>query len=166
MSVPTTWIRRHDASSFGDYPGLPLCWQPFLLCPLALGGPISTQHDTALKLAGSALEKKAIDPVVLYVEPLLGYCSHFLIVGGSNSRQVRAIAGHVLSEAKKMGVTPLSSEGRSNGKWVLLDFGDVVVHVFDQDQRGFYDLEGLWADAEVVEIPGVEPRHPAAQAWV
>jgi ribosome-associated protein len=120
----------------------------------------------ALTLAGLALEKKAIDPVVLYVEPLLGYCSHFLIVGGSNSRQVRAIASHVLAEAKAAGMNPIGSEGRGHGKWILLDFGDVVVHVFDQDQRGFYDLEGLWADAEVVEIPGVEPRHPAQQAWV
>lgn len=111
-------------------------------------------HDIATTLAGYALEKKAVDPVILFVEPLLSYCGHFVIVSATNSRQVRAIANHVAVRMKDEGVMPLSTEGTQSGKWVLIDFGDVVFHVFEKDMRGFYDLDGLWSDAERIEIPG------------
>ena len=119
-------------------------------------------HDIATTLAAYALEKKAIDPVILFVEPLLAYCGHFVIVSASNSRQVRAIANHVAVRMKEQGVQPLSMEGQQSGKWVLIDFGDVVFHVFDRDMRGFYDLDGLWADAERVPVPGHQPEQQAA----
>ena len=118
-------------------------------------------HDIATTVATYALEKKAINPVILFVEPLLAYCSHFVIVTASNSRQVRAIANHVSVRMKADGMMPLSSEGTQSGKWVLIDFGDVVFHVFDAEMRGFYDLDGLWTDAERIDVPGHVTREQA-----
>jgi ribosome-associated protein len=102
---------------------------------------------------------------VLFVEPLLSYCSHFVICNGTNTRQVRAIANHVVGKLKaEHGVSALSIEGLQIGRWVLIDFGDVVLHVFDQKLRGFYDLDSLWADAERVEVPGYVDQ--PQRAWL
>jgi ribosome silencing factor RsfS/YbeB/iojap len=95
-----------------------------------------------------------MNPVILDVEALVSYCGHFLLLTGSNSRQVRAIANYLQVQGKNtLGLKVLSVEGMDNGRWVLIDFGDVVVHVFDKDMRGFYNLDGLWADAPRVEAP-------------
>jgi len=76
-------------------------------------------------------------------------------VNGTNTRQVRAIASHVVGKLKQEhGVRALSMEGQQQGRWILIDFGDVVLHVFDEKLRGFYDLDGLWADADRIEVPG------------
>lgn len=125
---------------------------------------ILTPHDLATTLASYALEKKATDPAVLFVEPLLAYCSHFVIVNGSNTRQVRAIASHIVGKVKsEHAVKVLSVEGMQQGRWILVDFGDVVLHVFDEKLRGFYDLDGLWEDADRVDVPGyVDQRQ---RAW-
>jgi ribosome-associated protein len=115
---------------------------------------VDLSKNPAVALCELALEKKALDPVILDVEELISYCSHFLLVSGTNGRQVRAIAQHLQAHGKKeLGLKTLSIEGMQNGRWVLIDFGDVVVHVFDKDMRGFYDLDGLWADAPRVEVP-------------
>lgn len=115
---------------------------------------VDLSKNPAIALCELALEKKAQDPVILDVEELVSYCSHFLLVSGTNSRQVRAIAQHLQAQGKKeLGLKTLSIEGMENGRWVLIDFGDVVVHVFDKDMRGFYDLDGLWADAPRVDAP-------------
>ena len=115
---------------------------------------VDLSKNPAVALCEMALEKKALDPVILDVEELISYCGHFLLVSGTNSRQVRAIAQHLQAQGKKeLGLKTLSIEGMENGRWVLIDFGDVVVHVFDKDMRGFYDLDGLWADAPRVEVP-------------
>lgn len=103
---------------------------------------------------------------MLHVGPLVHYCGHFVIVNGTSGRQVRAIAQHLKETAKEMGLTPLSTEGQATGKWMILDLGDVVIHVFDAKSRGFYDLESLWGDAEAVPVPGVVrgPQFPQATA--
>ncbi|MFT5582993.1 MAG: ribosome-associated protein [Cognaticolwellia sp.] len=134
-------------------------WQP-------TPGEVLLNHDQAIALALASLEKKAQDPVVLHVGPLVHYCGHFVIVNGGSGRQVRAITQHLKDTAKEMGITPLSTEGQNTAKWMILDLGDVVIHVFDAKSRGFYDLESLWADAEVVPVPGVEraPQFPQATA--
>lgn len=134
-------------------------WQP-------TPGEVLLNHDTAIALAIASLEKKAQDPVVLHVGPLVHYCGHFVIVNGTSGRQVRAIAQHLKDTAKEMGITPLSTEGQNTAKWMILDLGDVVIHIFDAKSRGFYDLESLWADAEVIPVPGVEraPQFPQAMA--
>ena len=115
---------------------------------------VDLSKNPAVALCELALEKKALEPVILDVEELVSYCSHFLLVSGTNSRQVRAIAQHLQAQGKKeLGLKTLSIEGMENGRWVLIDFGDVVVHVFDKDMRGFYNLDGLWADAPRVAAP-------------
>ena len=97
--------------------------------------------------ASAASSKKAIDPVVLEVGDVLGITDYFVITSGSNPRQVRTIAEEVerqISEAG--GPKPLRTEGLDDLRWVLLDYGDFVVHVFLDDARHYYELERLWSD--------------------
>lgn len=91
---------------------------------------------------------------------LVQYTDYFLLCSASNRRQVLAIADAVLERAKELGVETRGAEGRESGRWVLVDLGMVVVHIFDETYRGFYNLDGLWSDAprlEVPEPPEVEP---------
>jgi len=107
---------------------------------------------TAVMAARAAQEKKAEDVVVLDLRGVSGY-TDFLVVGsGTSDRQIESIAESVEKELKSQGHRVVGSEGQRGGRWVLLDFGDVVVHVFHEQERGHYDLEGLWADAPRVEI--------------
>jgi ribosome-associated protein len=107
---------------------------------------------TAVTAARAALEKKAESVVVLDLRGVSGYTDYLVIGGGSSDRQVEAIAEGVEKELKTLGHRLVGSEGQRGGRWVLLDFGDVVVHVFHQEEREHYDLEGLWADAPRVQI--------------
>ena len=128
--------------------------------------PIQTPIELARIAARIAQEKKAEDLVLLELERKVSYCDFFLICSGRNRRQVRAIAESLSSSFKKeLGLAPLSTEGMESGRWVLLDFGDIVVHVFEEPLRGFYDLEGLWQDAPRVELPDfAAPETQAASA--
>jgi ribosome-associated protein len=93
-------------------------------------------------------EKLGMDPVVLEMTELLGVVDYFVITAGRMDRQVRTIAEEVERVAKlRCGRGPTRIEGLSDARWVLLDFGDVVVHVFDEDTRTYYDLEHLWSVA-------------------
>lgn len=104
-------------------------------------------------LTEAALEKKAVSPVILNVEGMASYADYFLIASGSSTRQVQAVADFLERKAREHGVHALSVEGQSSGKWVLLDFGSVVVHSFYEPVREFYDLEGLWVDAPRLPLP-------------
>ena len=101
----------------------------------------------ARRIAELAADKKALDVVVLDVRGKTSYADYFVIASGESERQVAAMADHVAEELKKEGERPIGTEGQQTGQWVLLDFGDVVAHLFYADIRTFYDLEGLWADA-------------------
>ncbi|MCB9682468.1 MAG: ribosome silencing factor [Alphaproteobacteria bacterium] len=102
----------------------------------------------------TALDKKALDPAVLAVADVVGYADYFVIVSARNARQVRAIADEVRQVIKhKHGRLPVGVEGLETCRWVLVDYGDVVLHVFQEGTRGFYDLEGLWADAPRLPVP-------------
>lgn len=96
---------------------------------------------------GRVLERQAIDPVLLDVRGLCGYTDYLLILGGRSPRQVRAIAEAVLRGLREDGFRPYGQEGIDEARWVLLDYSDVVLHIFLEDLRDFYDLESLWADA-------------------
>ena len=128
--------------------------------------PIQTPIELARIAARIAQEKKAEDLVLLELERKVSYCDFFLICSGRNRRQVRSIAESLSTSFKKeLGLAPLSTEGMESGRWVLLDFGDIVVHVFEEPLRGFYDLEGLWQDAPRVELPDFNaPETQAASA--
>jgi len=130
---------------------------PRWLCAAAdppLEAALTHPHDLSLTVARLAQQKKAEELVILDVEGRVSYCDRFVICNGTNRRQVRAIAEAVILEMKQLlGRPPLSVEGMSACRWVLVDFGDVILHVFDRDLRGFYDLDGLWADATRVDVP-------------
>jgi len=108
--------------------------------------------DKALLSANIILERKATDPVLFEVGRLTSITDYFLIASGTSSRQVQAIAQHLERRMKEEGFTPSGKEGERDGHWILLDYGDVVVHLFYQPVREFYDLEGLWFEAPRVEI--------------
>jgi ribosome-associated protein len=95
----------------------------------------------------ATLGKKAFGHMVLDVRSLTSVADVFILCSGRSNRQVSAIAEFVQTELKTRGKTPLSVEGQGEGQWVLLDYGHVVIHVFYDPIRRFYDLEGLWADA-------------------
>ena len=99
----------------------------------------------------AALGKKAIGLVILDVRELTSIADVFIICSGNSNRQVSAIAEHILVDLKKQGVKPLSVEGIKEGHWVLLDYGHVIIHIFYEPVRDFYDLEGLWVDAEKIK---------------
>jgi ribosome-associated protein len=96
----------------------------------------------------AVLGKKAESVVVLDVRGLTSIADAFIICSGRSNRQVSAVADHVERYLKKEGIRPLSIEGRKEGHWVLMDYGQVIIHVFYTETRTFYDLEGLWVDAK------------------
>jgi ribosome-associated protein len=99
--------------------------------------------------AGAASAKKGEDPVILAVGPILVITDAFVVTSGANPRQVRTIAEEIELQIKLAGgPAPLRIEGLDDARWVLMDYGDFVVHVFLDDVRQFYELERLWADAE------------------
>jgi len=107
---------------------------------------------TAVAAARAAQEKKAEEVAVIDLRGVSGYADFLVICSGQSDRQLEAIADSVEQELAAQGRRAFGSEGQRGGRWVLLDFGDVVVHVFHREERGHYDLEGLWADAPRVEL--------------
>lgn len=101
----------------------------------------------AQAIAKIADDKKALDIVVLDLKKLSAFTDYFVICSGASDRQVKTIAGAIEGELKKKDVRVLGVEGYQTGHWVLVDFGDVVAHVFYDDERQYYQLEKLWADA-------------------
>ncbi len=101
-------------------------------------------------------ERKALDPVLFEVGKLSFMTDYFLIASGNSSRQVQSIVRHVTKRLKEEGFRPYGIEGLQEGHWVLIDYGDVVVHIFYQPVREFYDLESLW-----IEAPRVSPSEEA-----
>lgn len=100
----------------------------------------------------AALGRKAMDLVVLDVRHVTDVADVFVICSGRSNRQVSAIAEFIETELKKAGIKSISVEGVKDGQWVLIDYGHVVIHVFYDPVRRFYDLESLWADAERIDI--------------
>jgi len=109
------------------------------------------------------LDKKALDVQVLHVAPLTSLADYLVIGSAESDRQTRAIADSVADVLAHAGQRPLSLEGTTSGQWVLIDFGDVVAHVFKQDTRSHYALERLWSDAQQIPVPG-EASAPIATA--
>jgi len=95
----------------------------------------------------AALGRKAIDLVMLDVRELTSVADVFIICSGRSNRQVTAIADHIQRDLKNYEIRPLNVEGKKEGLWVLLDYGHVIIHIFHEPVRRFYDLEGLWIDA-------------------
>lgn len=105
---------------------------------------------TALRAAS---DKKALDTVVLDLREIASFTDYFIITSGTNVRQVQAIADEVVEQLKKQGTRAARIEGYNTAEWVLVDYGDFIVHVFEDKSRKFYDLERLWRDAVRVNVP-------------
>ena len=109
--------------------------------------------EVALVAAAAIDDKKGLDVVLLDVSELLVVTDIFVIASGTSNRHVRTLADDAEGKLKEdLARQPLRREGREHSKWVLLDYGDMVVHVFDQETRDYYQLERLWADAPVIEF--------------
>jgi ribosome-associated protein len=100
----------------------------------------------------AVLRMKALNVVVLDLHGLASFADTFIVCSGRSHRQVSAIAESVQQDLKAKGIKPLGIEGLREGHWVLMDYGDVLIHVFYEPVRIFYDLEGLWSDAKRVEL--------------
>ncbi len=111
----------------------------------------------------AVLGKKAYDVVALDVRELTSIADLFIICNGRSSRQVTAIADFIQDELKTHGIRPLSTEGEKEGQWVLLDYGHIVIHVFYESVRRFYDLEGLWADAKRIRTESMDAQADAGE---
>jgi len=110
-----------------------------------------TSRETLAMLAQAAVDFKGEDVVALDVRELSGYTDYFLIVSGRSSRHVQGLASAIDEKVSRKRLKEAKVEGLSEGQWVLLDFNDVVVHIFYREVRKFYDLEGLWHDAPRLE---------------
>jgi len=120
--------------------------------------------ETALRIAAAALDKKAMQVEIIDVRGKVDYADYVVIMSGRSDRQVNAIAQGVQETLKKEhGQRCYGVEGLPQGQWVLMDFGDVIVHVFHQDTRGYYDLESLWIDAARVEVD--QPSYPELEVY-
>jgi ribosome-associated protein len=107
-----------------------------------------SEFDERLRRAVSAAaEKKALEPTILDLRGISSFTDFFVIVTGANRRQVQAISDEIAEQLKRNGTPAARVEGYQNAEWVLIDFGDFVVHVFDEKARRFYDLERLWREA-------------------
>ena len=134
--------------------------------------PMADRPKTTEGLEGAqralqlALEKKAVDPVLLDVRDLCSFCNYQLVVSGRSDRQVDAITDGIIAGLKLDDLRPLGAEAARSGQWSLLDYGDFVVHVFLHSAREHYDLEGLWNDAPRIplEVPP-DARLPAGETY-
>ena len=108
----------------------------------------------------AVLARKAIQVVILDVHELTSVADVFIICSGRSNRQVTAMADFIQQDLKKNGKKPLNVEGIKEGHWVLMDYGDVIIHIFYESLRKFYDLEGLWIDARRLSAePFAEKEH-------
>ena len=111
------------------------------------------QSKEMARLACDALEdKKAIDIKVIDIEKITTLADYFIITSGSNRSQVQAMADNVEEMLTKAGYEPKQIEGTRNSSWILMDYGDLIIHVFDEENRLFYDLERIWRDGKVLEM--------------
>ena len=119
--------------------------------------PLNIDADEEWQVAiEAAASRKAENPVVLQIGAVSSFTDHFLLLTGTNQRQTQAIADAIEAALKQRGVRAIGIEGRQTGEWILMDYGDFVVHVFSPEKREFYDLERLWKSAPRL------PLHEAA----
>jgi len=114
--------------------------------------PLSTR-DKAVRIAGWLHDKQAKDIVALDVAAVNPVCEAMIVASAANVRQAKALADHVLKCCSERGLPYLGMEGYALGQWVLLDLNDVMVHIFQEDVRPFYNLEGLWSEGHPIPLP-------------
>jgi ribosome-associated protein len=107
-----------------------------------------------------ALAKKAKNTIVLELKDLAVFTDYFVICSGESTTQVKAIAEYIETEFARNAIKPLSIEGLRYAHWVLMDYGDVIVHIFEEETRTYYELEKLWLDAPRIALDEEERTHP------
>lgn len=112
----------------------------------------SERVQRAIPIASAALDKKAQELVALDVHEVTSVADTFILVTGTSDRHARSIADAVIERMRAEGEKPLGIEGYDEGRWVLIDLGDVIVHVFQAEARATYDLERLWSDAPPLDL--------------
>ena len=124
----------------------------------------ATDHATELIqiAAAAAVDKLALQVIAFDVSVQLAITDAFLLASASNERQVNAIVDEIEDKLREAGAKPIRREGQREGRWVLLDYGEIVVHVQHEDERQFYALERLWRDCPSIPVP--QPGPPAADA--
>lgn len=120
-----------------------------------------TERDFAAYLAQKSFEKKAENVVILDLEGRSPVADHFLIVSGTSDRQVMAIAEHLAQMGRQIGQRPINIEGMQDGRWAVIDFGGIIVHVFLDYLREYYSLESLWKDAPRTRVRDASLPTPA-----
>jgi len=106
--------------------------------------------EIALMAAESADDRKAIDIEVLDVHELTVIADYFIICSGNSETQVKAIANGIERDLSEADIEPQKIAGKSESRWILMDYADIIIHIFHKDEREFYELERLWADAEKI----------------
>ncbi len=106
----------------------------------------------AEQIAEAAWDRKALDLKIMDVRKLVSYADYFVICSGRSDRQVQAIAQNITDELREYGFRPLGVEGQAHGMWVLMDYGDIIVHIFHLSEREEYGLEQIWKDAPRIDI--------------
>lgn len=129
--------------------------------PVVAADPDHPIQSKALLCAKAAIDKRGENVKILDLSEISGFTDYFVIASGTSDRQVQSMAESILDALAEVGRKPVSVEGLSEGRWVLMDFGDVVVHLFLDALREYYDLEGLWTEAPRVKVPS-EFYGPAA----
>lgn len=114
--------------------------------------PRPESRDLAVACARIARESKARDIVVIDVSRHLGIADYFVIATGRSSKHVKGVADEIDRAARALRVTRIGSAGLEEGRWALCDYGDVVVHVFDEEARAYYEIDALWSDAPRVNV--------------
>ena len=117
--------------------------------------PSYTPQQKALIAQEALVDHRAVEPVVLDMREVTPITDYFLICHGTSSVHIQGLAEAVREAFQERGLRPFGAEGEKEGRWVLLDYGDVVVHVFSEEDRAFYDLERLWSDAPPVTASGI-----------
>ena len=110
-----------------------------------------TSKEIAKKAYDYLDEKKAVDIKIIDISKISIIADYFIIAGGTNARQVKALADNVEEKLAKEEVFPKHIEGYQNAGWILMDYADVIIHIFNQEDRLFYDLERIWTDGQIIE---------------
>ena len=120
----------------------------------------ANERENSLKLARIAIaaleDKKAVDIRMIDISDVSVLADYFIIAGGTNRMQIQALADEVTKQLELAGAQPRQVEGYQNAGWVLLDFGDVIIHIFDSENRLLYDLERIWRDGRQVDLDEIK----------
>ena len=117
---------------------------------------MNTMNNTLKTVIDALEDKKAENISLIDISEVSTIADHFVITNGANTSQIKALADHVEEKLAQNGIHPRSVEGYNTANWILMDYNDILVHIFDRESRGFYDLERIWRDGKVIDIASIQ----------